>query len=62
MVYINCEVVSINVALKVGIFPEAKGRGKYTLPRVQYIPIFHKDGLNSNFITQASLFHNCAIT
>ena len=33
------------------MFPEAKGRGKYSLPRVQYVPIFHKEGLiivNSN--------------
>ena len=29
--------ISINVAPKVGIFPEAEGRGKYSLPRVQYI-------------------------
>ena len=25
--------ISINIALKVGIFPEAEGRGKYSLPR-----------------------------
>ena len=29
---------------KVGIFPEAGGRGKYSLLRVQYMPIFHKEG------------------
>ena len=29
---------------KVGIFPEAGGRGKYSLQRVQYMPIFHKEG------------------
>ena len=29
---------------KVGIFSEAEGRGKYSLPRVQYMPIFHKEG------------------
>ena len=28
--------ISINIAPKVGIFPEAKGRGKYSLPRLQY--------------------------
>ena len=28
--------ISINIAPKVGIFPEAKGRGNYSLPRVQY--------------------------
>ena len=28
--------ISINMAPKVGIFPEAEGRGKYSLPRVQY--------------------------
>ena len=38
--------ISINIALKVGIFPEAEGRGKYSLPR-----IFHKEGLNIYFIT-----------
>ena len=28
--------ISINIAPKVGIFPEAEGRGKYSLPREQY--------------------------
>ena len=28
--------ISINIAPKVGIFPQAEGRGKYSLPRVQY--------------------------
>ena len=28
--------ISINIAPEVGIFPEAEGRGKYSLPRVQY--------------------------
>ena len=28
--------ISINIAPKVGIFPEAEGRGKYSIPRVQY--------------------------
>ena len=28
--------VEINIASKVGIFPEAESRGKYSLPRVQY--------------------------
>ena len=28
--------ISINIVPKVGIFPEAEGRGKYSLPRVQY--------------------------
>ena len=28
--------ISINIAPKVGIFPEAEGRGKYSLLRVQY--------------------------
>ena len=28
--------ISINIAPKVGIFPEAESRGKYSLPRVQY--------------------------
>ena len=34
----------IYIVPKVGIFPEAGGRGKYSLPRVQYMPIFHKEG------------------
>ena len=29
---------------KVGMFSEAEGRGKYSLRRVQYMPIFHKEG------------------
>ena len=29
------------IAPKVGIFPEAGGRGKYSLLRVQYMPAFH---------------------
>ena len=28
--------ITINIAPKVGTFPEAEGRGKYSLPRVQY--------------------------
>ena len=36
--------ISVYIVLKVGIFPEAGGRGKYSLPRVQYMPIFHKEG------------------
>ena len=28
--------ISINIAPKVGIFPDAEGQGKYSLPRVQY--------------------------
>ena len=31
--------ISINIAPKVGMFPEAEGRGKYSLPRVDYISI-----------------------
>ena len=38
--------ILIDIVPKVGIFPEAKGQGKYSLPRVQYVPIFHKEGLN----------------
>ena len=41
----------IDIAHKVGIFPKAKGQGKYSLPRVQYVLIFHKEGLNIYFIT-----------
>ena len=32
---IPCGIL-INIATKVGIFLEAEGRGKYSLPRVQY--------------------------
>ena len=34
--------ISLYIALNVGIFPEAGGRGKYSLSRVQYMPAFHK--------------------
>ena len=43
--------VTVYITPKVGIFPEAEGRGKYSLPRRQYLPIFHKEGLNIFFIT-----------
>ena len=33
--------ISVYIEPKVGIFSEAEGRGKYSLPRVQYMPIFH---------------------
>ena len=36
--------ITAYIVPKVGIFPEAGGRGKYSLPRVQYMPIFHKEG------------------
>ena len=36
--------ISVYIVHKVGIFPEAGGRGKYSLPRVQYMPILHKEG------------------
>ena len=36
--------ISVYIEPKVGIFSEAEGRGKYSLPRVQYTPIFHKEG------------------
>ena len=36
--------ISVYIVPKVGIFPETGGRGKYSLPRVQYMPIFHKEG------------------
>ena len=36
--------ISVYIVPKVGIFPEAGGRGKYSLPRVQYIRILHKEG------------------
>ena len=39
--------ISINIAPKVGIFPEAEGRGKYCA----ILSIFHNEGLNINFIT-----------
>ena len=49
-IYINTKYstlpsgISVYIVPKVGIFPEAGGRGKYSLPRVQYMPIFHKEG------------------
>ena len=36
--------ISVYIVPKVGIFPKAGGRGKYSLPRVQYMPILHKEG------------------
>ena len=36
--------ISVYIVPKVGIFVEAGGRGKYSLPRVQYMPILHKEG------------------
>ena len=36
--------LSVYIEPKVGIFSEAEGRGKYSLLRVQYMPIFHKEG------------------
>ena len=37
--------ISVYIEIKVGIFSEAEGRGKYSLPMVQYnMPIFHKEG------------------
>ena len=41
--------ISIKIAPKVGIFPEAEGQGKYSLPRVQCTDI--PQGLNNYFIT-----------
>ena len=35
-------VYPIHIAPKVGIFHEAGGRGKYSLPRVKYMPAFHR--------------------
>ena len=34
------------IALAVGIFPDAKRLGKHSLPRVQCVLIFFKEGLN----------------
>ena len=51
--------ISIDMAPKAGMFPEAEGRGKYSLPRVQYVSIFHKEGLNIYLLHRISLFHNC---
>ena len=36
--------ISAYIEPKVGIFSEAEGRGKCSLLRVQYMPIFHKEG------------------
>ena len=46
----------IHIASKVGIFPEAEGQGKYSLPRVQYVTMFHKEGLNIYSITQDKFY------
>ena len=46
----NPSAWNIDIAPKVRIFPEAEGRGKYLLQRVQYVLICHKEELN---ITQA---------
>ena len=43
--------ISIHIAPKVGIFPKVEGRGKYLLPKVIYVLMFHKGGLNIYFIT-----------
>ena len=36
--------ISVYIEPKVGIFSEAEGQGKYSLPWGQYMPIFHKEG------------------
>ena len=36
--------ISINIAPKIVIFPESEGRGKYSLPRVQYYRYFTRKG------------------
>ena len=38
--------ISVYIVLKVETFPEAGGRGKYSLLRIQYMPIFHKEGFS----------------
>ena len=52
--------ILVHIVPKVGMFPEAEGRGKYPLPRMQYVPIFHKEGLNISLLHRISLFHNFA--
>ena len=48
------------IALKVGIFPEADGRGKYSLLWVQYIyRYFTRRGSIFFLLHRKSLFHNC---
>ena len=36
--------IGIYIEPKVEIFSEAEGRGKYSLLRMQYMPVFHKEG------------------
>ena len=51
--------ISINIASKVGIFPEAEGRGKYSLPRVQYYRYSTRKGGIFILLHRLSLY-NCA--
>ena len=47
-IYYKCSTllhgISIHIAPKVGIFSEAEGRGKYSLPRVQHDRYFARKG------------------
>ena len=36
--------ISVYSVCEVGMFSEAEGRGEYSLPRMQYMAIFHKEG------------------
>ena len=47
--------ISVYIEPKVGIFSEAEGRGKYSLPRV---PIFHKEGFELVYYIGYSLRGN----
>ena len=42
--------ILIYIAPRVGTFPGAEGRGKNSLPRVQYVLIIHKEGLNYEYL------------
>ena len=53
--------ISVYIESKVGIFSEAEGRGKYSLPRVQYMPIFHKEGFSIVYYIGYSLRGNYCI-
>ena len=51
--------ISINIAPKVGIFPVAEGRGKYSLPSVQYYRYYTRKGGIFILLHRLTLY-NCA--
>ena len=48
--------ISINIARKVGIFPEAEGLGKYSLPRLYYYRYSTRKGLIFILLHRLSLY------